>query len=152
MHFGARHAEAAIRAGPDRLRQGCEEARPTGAAVELGPGFEQRQAARGAGIHAGPMLVVERTGAGSFGAVPAHHVEGLGRQLLFPLLVGPVDAGVFGVTHGPILAVISTDDPRRAYRVRSSTGKAAANPTARAVPGPPRSPRRAALDDTRPPP
>src|ERR1017187_5445638 len=57
VHFGARHAEAAIDGGGNRLRQRREKARPAAAAVELGRGFEQRQAARRAGVHAGAMLV-----------------------------------------------------------------------------------------------
>ena len=62
-------------------RIGCEEARPAGAALELGCRVEQRLAAAGALIHAAPLLGVQRAGAGALRAVRTHDLVLLRRQL-----------------------------------------------------------------------
>src|SRR5437763_4494140 len=85
MNLGAAHEEAAIGMGLDRVVERRPEARPAGAAVEFGLGREQRLAAAGAMIDAGPVLLVERAGAGALGAVLPQHAVLLRGQLLAPL-------------------------------------------------------------------
>src|SRR5438105_4219067 len=88
MHFRARHPEAAIGRGLDRARNRIVEARPAGAALELGLGDEQRLFAARAGEGAGALLIVERAAAGRFRAMPAHDRILLGREQAAPFLVG----------------------------------------------------------------
>jgi hypothetical protein len=60
MHFGPRNDQAVIVRTADRVVDRRKKARPTGAALELGLGPEQRQIAPGASEYAGPVLVIER--------------------------------------------------------------------------------------------
>src|SRR5690349_18265280 len=60
VHFGAQHAERAVAALGHSVRQRLPEARPAGAAVELGSRREQLELAAGADEPAGPVLVVQR--------------------------------------------------------------------------------------------
>src|SRR5262249_8065871 len=103
VHFRARHAEAAVGRGLDRARDRIVEARPAGAALELGLGNEQRLIAAGAGEGARTLLVVERAAAGRFRAVPAHDRILLRCEQAAPFLLGAGDriglGGGFGV-HG----------------------------------------------------
>src|SRR5438309_384093 len=66
-NLGALHAEGAVGALGDRMGERLPEARPTGAAFELGRGSEERQGAAGAGEDAVPVLLEKRRGAGAFG-------------------------------------------------------------------------------------
>src|SRR6185503_12506393 len=85
--LGARVDQVEVLLHVERAGDGGEEARPAGAGLEFHLGSKHRQAATGAGVDAGPLLVVERAGAGALGAFLAHHVVGLGRQALLPLLL-----------------------------------------------------------------
>src|SRR5579872_5942417 len=58
---GADHAEGTVLVGADRIVERGPEARPAGAAVELGRGGEQVEVAAGAGENALPMLIQKRT-------------------------------------------------------------------------------------------
>src|SRR3954470_1476853 len=87
MHLGADHAVAAVGRAFDRARDRIVEARPAGAALELLLRCEQLLSAPRAGERAGAFLVVERTGAGTLGAVAAQDVVLLGGEQLAPLLV-----------------------------------------------------------------
>ena len=60
MHFGSRHEQAAIGFGLDRIVERRPEARPPGAAVELGIRSEQRLPATGTVVDPGFVLLVER--------------------------------------------------------------------------------------------
>src|SRR5581483_1972390 len=82
MHFGADHAPAAIARGFDRTGNRIVEARPAGAALELGLGAEQLLVAAGAVKRARALLMQQRAAAGTLGAVLAHDVILLGRQQL----------------------------------------------------------------------
>src|SRR5919108_791126 len=95
MHFHARHAVRAIRRGRNGAGQRPEEAGPARAALVLGARLEQRMAAGRAAVFAGALLVVERAGAGAFGAMLAQHAELLGREQAAPLGVGFLDREVF---------------------------------------------------------
>src|SRR5215467_12220967 len=57
MHFGADHAVTAVGRGLNRAWLGIVEARPAGAALELGLGDEQFLAAAGAEKRAGAFFV-----------------------------------------------------------------------------------------------
>src|SRR5689334_13206843 len=58
--FGPAQDETVVRTFDHGMRQGPEEARPAGAAVELGGRGIKRQGAAGAGEGAAAMLMVER--------------------------------------------------------------------------------------------
>src|SRR5689334_2750240 len=87
MGFGADHAVAGVGGGFHRIRHGRIEAGPAGAAFIFGAGFEQFRAAAGTEEFARPLLIIQRTGAGAFGAVLAQHAILLGRQGILPLAV-----------------------------------------------------------------
>src|SRR3974390_1001640 len=100
MYFGARHEERTIGRVFHRVRQRCIEARPAGAALELGVGREQREVAAGTGKNAPVLFVVERARAGALGTGLAQHQLLAGGEALTPLDVGefaPVDR--FGRRH-----------------------------------------------------
>src|SRR5690348_2488253 len=78
------HEEGPVGGRRHRLIERLEEARPAGAAVELGRRFEKRLAAARTGEHAVALFLVERAGAGALGTVLAQHVVGLGAQLRLP--------------------------------------------------------------------
>src|SRR6202043_1987748 len=60
VDLGAGHAEGGILAFADRIFQRLIEARPAGAALELGLGGKQRQVAAGAGEDALAVLLEQR--------------------------------------------------------------------------------------------
>src|SRR6516165_7173072 len=71
MHLGTQHAQGAVFGDADGVLQRLIEARPAGAAVELGFGGEQRQVAAGAGKSPLAMLLQERAGPGALSALLA---------------------------------------------------------------------------------
>ena len=91
MHLHARHHHPAIGLGAHRLGQGCPEARPAGAALELGLAAEQRVRASRAGEGARTVLGVERARSRPLGRLVAQHAIGRGRQLGLPLGVAELD-------------------------------------------------------------
>src|SRR4029453_16537717 len=80
-----RHDQLQVGLRADRAGQRRIEARPAGAAFELGVGREQRQVAAGAVEKALPLPVVERARAGTLGAFLAEHRVLIGREALLPL-------------------------------------------------------------------
>src|SRR2546423_10076647 len=64
VNFGPQHAEGPVLGFADRVVQRLIEARPAGAALELGLRGEQRQVATGAGEDAFAMLVEKRARTG----------------------------------------------------------------------------------------
>src|SRR6202035_3939444 len=88
MYFGAQHAEGAVLGLADRVLQRLIEARPAGAAFELGVRGEQRQVAAGASEHALAMFLQQRAGTGAFGALLAQDLILLRRQLRAPFGIG----------------------------------------------------------------
>src|SRR5262245_47278698 len=62
VHLGPRHAEGAVGVGADGIVERLVEARPTGAALELGLGGKQRQVTAGAGEGTLAVLLEQRTG------------------------------------------------------------------------------------------
>src|SRR5271169_5206383 len=91
MHFGPRHAEGPVFGFADRIVERLVEARPAGAALELGLRGEQRQVATGAGEDALAMLLEQWTRARAFGALLAQDFILLRRQLRAPFRVGLFD-------------------------------------------------------------
>src|SRR4051794_36188899 len=91
MHFGAQHAKGAVLDLADGIFDRLVEARPAGAALELGVGGKQRQVAAGAGEDALAVLFQQRAGARPFGAVLAQDVVLHRRQLRAPFRVGFLD-------------------------------------------------------------
>src|SRR3546814_16953188 len=73
MHLGARIAEVAVGRGADRAFERRPEARPAGAAVELGLDRIERHRAAGAAGGAGARFLVGRTGEGPPGPRLAPH-------------------------------------------------------------------------------
>src|SRR5579864_1518746 len=96
MHLGPRHAEGAVLGGGDGIVQRLVEARPAGAALELGLGGEQRQVAASAGEDALAMLLQKRARPGTFGAFLAQDFILLRRELRPPFGVGLLDFELFG--------------------------------------------------------
>src|SRR5215471_6927810 len=82
------HAERAVLLDPNRIVERGPEARPAGAAVELGIGREKRELTTGTDEGAGAMFVVQRTGVGALGAGLAQHGILGRRQAGAPLGVG----------------------------------------------------------------
>ena len=74
--------------GADGAGQRGIEARPAGAALELGLRAEERQVAAGAVKAALALLGVERARARALGALVAQHLVGGGREALLPLGIG----------------------------------------------------------------
>src|SRR3954468_10421177 len=91
MHLGALHAIGTVDGLLHRARLRVVEARPAGAALELGLGHEQLLPAARAGEGAGALLEVQRAASRPLGAVLAHDVELLGRQNLAPFGLGMRD-------------------------------------------------------------
>jgi hypothetical protein len=86
MNLGAGHKKAAIRIGFDGIIERRPKARPTGPAVKLRVGCEERLAAAGAVINALAVFLVELAGASALGAVFAKHMISRGRQFTPPFL------------------------------------------------------------------
>src|SRR4051812_37466436 len=91
VHFGPGHEEAAVGRGADATGQRLPEGRPAGAALEFRGRVEQWLAATGADKRTGALLLVQRTGEGTLGAVLAQHAVLLRIELLAPLLVTLLD-------------------------------------------------------------
>src|SRR5476649_2422007 len=87
VHLDPRHPIAAIGRRRDRAVDRPVEARPSGAALELRVGGEERLAAGAARKRAFTFFDVQRARAGALGTVLAQDVELLRRQRLPPLLV-----------------------------------------------------------------
>src|SRR5690348_9830954 len=75
VHFGALHEEAAVLRCGNGVRQGLIEARPAGAAVELGVRREHRESAARTREGALAFLVIERARERTLGALPTKTVE-----------------------------------------------------------------------------
>src|SRR5262245_16317549 len=83
----ASHEQALVDAGGYRIFEGCIEARPAGAAVELGLRREQGKIAPGAQVGAGRILLVKGAAPGALRAVFAQDIELLAGELFAPLLL-----------------------------------------------------------------
>src|SRR5262245_55588583 len=88
MDLDAGHSIAVVGSGPDGALNRLVETRPTGAALELRIGREERLATSSAREGARAFFVVEWAGTGALGTMLAEHVELLGRERLFPFGVG----------------------------------------------------------------
>ena len=88
MHFLARDDQTEITRHADRALDRCEEARPPGAALELGVGLEQRTLAGRAMERAGPVLVVEGARKRPLGPMLAQHAELRRGEQPLPLVGG----------------------------------------------------------------
>src|SRR3569833_4623320 len=88
MHNKLRETQRTVVALADRARQWLPEARPAGAALELGLRRIIALPAAGTGEDAGTVLVVERATSGAFGTLMAQHIIGGRRELLLFLCVG----------------------------------------------------------------
>src|SRR5208337_669928 len=106
MHLGAGHAPAAVDRSLDRVLDRRIEARPAGAAVELGLALEQWLATAGAGEHARALLPIERATARAFGAMFAHDRVLLGGQQGAPLGFRAGD-GEMALAHEVLLTILS---------------------------------------------
>ncbi len=100
MHFGPQHHEGAVLGGGHRIGQRLVEARPAGAAVELGLGGEQRLVATGASEGSLAMLLVQRAAVGPLGAMLAQDAVLRRGQLAMPLLRGPGHLEALGLALG----------------------------------------------------
>src|SRR5262245_17711806 len=99
MHFGARHAVAAIVGRLDRAGLRIVEAGPAGAAFEFPLGDKQFLITTRAAECPRAFFVIQRAASRPLGAVLAHDVKLLGRQNLAPFGVGVRDGILLGV-HG----------------------------------------------------
>src|SRR3982074_2660419 len=88
MRLDADHPVAGVLRGFDGTGLGIVEARPAGAAFELGLRPEQRLSASGAAEGAGALLEIQRAAAGRFGAVLAHDLVLFGRARHAPFGTG----------------------------------------------------------------
>src|SRR5688500_7382508 len=85
--FDPLHEELAVGLGAEAAGDEVVEARPSGAALVLGLGLEERQRAAGAHVRAGALLAVERARARALGALLAQYRERLGREAFPPLVL-----------------------------------------------------------------
>src|SRR5215470_10751154 len=69
MNFRSGHKKTSVGFGFDRAVERRPEARPAGAAVELGVRSKKRLAAAGAMVDPGAVLFVERARSGALGAM-----------------------------------------------------------------------------------
>src|SRR5215471_2050698 len=83
----ASHEQALVDAGGHRIFEGCIEARPAGAAVELGLRREQGKIAPRTQVGAGRILLVKGAAPCALRAVFAQDKELLARELFAPLLL-----------------------------------------------------------------
>src|SRR4051812_33317163 len=97
MHRRAGHHEARIADLAHRMVERFPEARPSGAAVELGLGSEEVKGAAGTAEYTLAMLLQQWTGEWPFGALLSQHGILFGGQQLLPLGVAVRhDEGLFG--------------------------------------------------------
>ena len=87
VDFRARHEEAAVGVGFDRVIEGRREARPAGAAVEFFVGSEDRLPATGAVVDSAIVLLVQWARPGPLGAVLAQHAILRRRQFAPPFIL-----------------------------------------------------------------
>lgn len=95
MNFSAGHEMAVVFARFDRAVERQEEARPSAAAFVFRVRLEKRLSAAGASEDAVALLLVERAGSGSFGAVLPENAVLFWRELRRPLTFGLVDGKIF---------------------------------------------------------
>ena len=89
QHLGARHAQALVDLGRDRvLADRLGERRPAAARIELGGRTEQRLAAARAVISARRVALVVFAAERALGGLHPGDTEALGRELLHPLGFG----------------------------------------------------------------
>ena len=100
MDGSPHHAEGRVPGRADRILQRRPEARPAGAAVELGGRGEQVEVAARAGEVAAPFLVKERARERTLGRALAQHRVLIGRQKLAPLGIGMDDREGFDRPRG----------------------------------------------------
>src|SRR6185295_9789943 len=115
QHFGALHQQAAIRMLDDGAGQWAPEARPAGAAFELGCRAEQRQRAAGAGKRPLAMLIEQRTGERPLGTRLAKDRVALRPEELLPLCRTAVDREM----HRSTGATAGAAEQQQARRSRS---------------------------------
>src|SRR5215208_7209722 len=87
MVFRARHEQLTIGLGDECAGEGGKEARPTGTAVELHVGCEQRLSTSGAYVGSFAFLAVERAGKRTLGTFFAQHAVLIGRQRAPPVAI-----------------------------------------------------------------
>src|SRR5215218_6437092 len=87
MHFGAGNEQRAVHRGADGVFQRRREARPAGAALELGVGGKQGQLAARAGESSRALLGIERARERLLGSVLAQHAILRGVEDAPPLVV-----------------------------------------------------------------
>src|SRR5712691_11036814 len=110
QHFGPDHAVADVALLVDvALQRRLSKTRPAAAGIELGVGFEQRLSAAGAGVGAGPLLMLVFAGERPLGRLLAQHRVLRRRQFLAPLGLALLDlAGHrLGVGHETSLQMVS---------------------------------------------
>src|SRR5580700_11504231 len=95
-HRRAGHAPGMVRVLVDRLVEWRPEARPAGAAIELGRGRKGVKITAGAGENAFPLLMQKRAGERALGPFLAQDRVLIGRQSRAPVGVGADDVGVLG--------------------------------------------------------
>src|SRR5579883_1528488 len=100
MHLRSQHPEGTVLGDADGVVERLIEARPAGAALELGLGGEQGQVAAGAGEDALAVLVQERAGPGALGALVAQDLILLRGELGAPLGIGLLDLECLGRLPG----------------------------------------------------
>ena len=100
MDLGAYHEQGPVGPGAHRVGKRPGEARPAGAAVELGGRAVHREIAAGAQEGAAAMLAVERAGARPLGMRLAQHRILGGIEALAPLGVGQAIADQSAWTSG----------------------------------------------------
>ena len=88
MDLGTDHSVGAIRRGFNGILNGLPEARPSSAAVELGPRCEELLTASRASKPPLAVFLVQRTRPGSLCSVIAQNLKLLGRQRRAPFIVG----------------------------------------------------------------
>src|SRR5262245_34709257 len=97
VHLRAHHSPGAIGGRTNRALQRCEEAGPSGSALEFAIGDEEPLPTRNAGESTRPMLVQQRARTGTLRRVPAKHSVLLGRQLAAPLFIRFLDRKMCGL-------------------------------------------------------
>src|SRR3981189_672881 len=120
MRLDANHPVAGILRGVDGTGLGIVEARPAGAAFELGLRPEQRLSASGATEGAGALLEIQRATAGRFGAVLAHDLVLFGREQTAPFRIGMGDREPL-CFHGVALQ----DDAQAPRQISAARGRGA---------------------------
>src|SRR6476659_2841551 len=116
-HLGARHEQTVVGSLDHRIVERLPEARPPGAAVELGVGGEQVERTPGTAEDAAPVFIVEWTAVRRLGAGLSQNVVLSGSQQPLPLVVGMRDL-VAERAHAPAAAMPTTAAPALARNRR----------------------------------